>query len=147
MAWLKAFTEFGDPAVLMPMTMGMLLWLVLTRSARGGAWWAIAVVFCTRLTAVLQVVFYACPTPDLHSPSGHTTRQRMQGGTQRSKPEMRGLNTHRRGGRAWDRPAYFRTGGIRDRYFLNSARSSKTSSRAVLLEAISATVRAPSMLE
>jgi membrane-associated phospholipid phosphatase len=74
MAWLKALTEFGDLAVLMPLAVAILLWLLLIRSPRGAAWWAIAVVFCGGLTAVLKVSFYGCPPMrDLHSPSGHTS--------------------------------------------------------------------------
>jgi membrane-associated phospholipid phosphatase len=74
MAWLKALTEFGDLAVLMPLATVLLLWLLLMRSPRGAVWWAIAVVFCAGLTAVLKVSFYGCPpAPDLRSPSGHTS--------------------------------------------------------------------------
>lgn len=74
MAWLYALTEFGDLAVLMPLATVMLLWLLLMRSPRSAAWWVIAVVFCTGLTAILKVSFYGCPpAPDLHSPSGHTS--------------------------------------------------------------------------
>jgi membrane-associated phospholipid phosphatase len=74
MAWLRTLTEFGDLAVLTPLAMVMLLWLLLMRSPRDAAWWAIAVVFCAGLTAVLKVFFYGCPpTPHLHSPSGHTS--------------------------------------------------------------------------
>jgi membrane-associated phospholipid phosphatase len=74
MAWLKIFTKFGDLSVLLPLAAVMLLWLLLVRSARGAAWWAIAVVVCTGLTAVLKISFYGCPpTSDLHSPSGHTS--------------------------------------------------------------------------
>ena len=54
MAWLNALTEFGDLAVLMPLATVMLLWLLFMRSPRGAAWWAIAVVFCTGLTAILK---------------------------------------------------------------------------------------------
>lgn len=52
----------------------MLVWLLLMRSPRGAVWWAIAVAVCAGLTAILKVSFYGCsPTPDLHSPSGHTS--------------------------------------------------------------------------
>ena len=74
MPWLKALTEFGDLGVLMPLATVMLIWLLLIHSPRGMAWWTIAVIFCTGLTAVFKVFFYTCPpTPDLHSPSGHTS--------------------------------------------------------------------------
>src|SRR5690242_5468817 len=74
MPWLKALTEFGDIAVLVPLAALMLLWLLLMRSPRGVAWWVIAVAFCVSLTAILKISFYGCPpTPDLHSASGHTS--------------------------------------------------------------------------
>lgn len=74
MTWLKALTEFGDIAVLAPLAAVMLVWLLLMRSPRGAAWWAIAVVFCAGLTAITKVSFYECPPiPDLHNPSGHTS--------------------------------------------------------------------------
>jgi hypothetical protein len=74
MASLKIFTKFGDLSVLLTLAAVMLLWLLLMRSARGAAWWAIAVVVCTGLTAVLKISFYGCPpTSHLHSPSGHTS--------------------------------------------------------------------------
>lgn len=60
--------------MLTPLAAVMLLSLLVMRSPRGAAWWAIAVVFCAGLTAALKVFFYGCPpTPDLHSPSGHTS--------------------------------------------------------------------------
>ena len=72
--WLNALTEFGDVAVLMPLAAAMLVWLLLMRSPRGAIWWAIAVALCSGLTAILKVSFYGCPpTPDLRSPSGHTS--------------------------------------------------------------------------
>jgi membrane-associated phospholipid phosphatase len=74
MPWLKALTEFGDLAVLMPLATVMLAWLLLTRSSRGAVWWVISVAVCAGLTAILKVSFYGCPpTPYLHSPSGHTS--------------------------------------------------------------------------
>jgi hypothetical protein len=72
--WLNGLTEFGDTAVLMPLAVVMLLWLVVMRSPRGAVWWAVAVTFCVSITALLKISFYGCPPrPDLHSPSGHTS--------------------------------------------------------------------------
>jgi hypothetical protein len=74
MVWLKALTEFGDTAVLAPLSAIMLLWLLLMNSPRAAGWWAVAVACCAGLTAVLKISFYGCPpTPDLRSPSGHTS--------------------------------------------------------------------------
>jgi len=70
----KFVTEFGDTAVLAPLAAVMLLWLLFMRRPRGAAWWAIAVVFCAGSTALFKVFIYGCsPSPDLHSPSGHTS--------------------------------------------------------------------------
>jgi PAP2 superfamily len=73
-AWVIGLSEFGDAAVLVPLTAVMLLWLLVMRSPRGAVWWAVTVAFCVSITALLKVSFYACPpAPDLHSPSGHTS--------------------------------------------------------------------------
>lgn len=70
--WLLAFTDFGDAAVLIPLTGAMLFWL-LFYNPRAMAWWVAAVGFCVGTTAVLKVFFYGCPpVSDMRSPSGHT---------------------------------------------------------------------------
>jgi len=72
--WLIALTEFGDLAVVVPLVALVLLWLLFMRSPPLAAWWAIAVALCAGVTAFLKLSFYGCPpTPDLHSPSGHTS--------------------------------------------------------------------------
>lgn len=51
----------------------MVVWLFWKQSSVTALSWLAAVVFCTGLTAVLKIYFYVCPpTPELHSPSGHT---------------------------------------------------------------------------
>jgi hypothetical protein len=73
-AWLFALTGFGDTAVLLPLAIVMLLWLLSMGCSRGAAWWASAVALCLGITAALKVSSYECPLmPDLHSPSGHTS--------------------------------------------------------------------------
>jgi membrane-associated phospholipid phosphatase len=70
--WLLAFTDFGDAAVLIPLSIAMLLWLLFYNS-RAMAWWVIAVGFCVGMTAILKIFFYGCPpASDMRSPSGHT---------------------------------------------------------------------------
>jgi membrane-associated phospholipid phosphatase len=70
--WLLAFTDFGDAAVLIPLTGAMLLWLLFYNS-RAMAWWVAAVGFCVGTTAILKIFFYGCPpVSDMRSPSGHT---------------------------------------------------------------------------
>ncbi len=74
MVWLIALTQFGDLAVLLPLTALILLWLLFMRRPQEAGWWAIAVVLCAGSTAVLKIFFYGCPpAPELHSPSGHTS--------------------------------------------------------------------------
>ncbi len=70
---IVSMTGFGDVAVLMPLAAVLMIWLVLMRSFRSATWWAISVLACSILIFVLKLVFYQCPpTPQLHSPSGHT---------------------------------------------------------------------------
>ena len=73
-AWLVALTDFGDIAVLIPLAVVTLLWLLLLGSYRTAAWWAAAVGFCVGLTTISKIYFYGCPpAADMHSPSGHTS--------------------------------------------------------------------------
>ena len=65
-------TDFGDSALLIPLAVAMLLWLVLG-DWRSTVWWAIAVGFCVGVTALLKIFFHGCPlASDMRSPSGHT---------------------------------------------------------------------------
>jgi membrane-associated phospholipid phosphatase len=71
---LIALTEFGDLAVLLPLTILVVLWLHFARTKRDALWWAMAAGFCMGGTALLKVAFFVCPPTDtLHSPSGHTS--------------------------------------------------------------------------
>jgi membrane-associated phospholipid phosphatase len=72
--WLIALTGFGDLAVVGPLAAVILLWLLSIRRSPLALWWAVAVALCIGVTALLKIFFYGCPpTPDLHSPSGHTS--------------------------------------------------------------------------
>jgi PAP2 superfamily len=65
-------TNFGDLAVLLPIAVTVLTWLLWSPdSRRSGAAWAVAVVFCGGSIALLKVYFSACPTGTIDSPSGH----------------------------------------------------------------------------
>jgi membrane-associated phospholipid phosphatase len=67
-------TNFGDLAVLLPITVVVFLWLLYLPSLRDATWWAFAAVLCMGGTAVLKVLFVMCPpVTELHSPSGHTS--------------------------------------------------------------------------
>jgi len=69
-----ALTDFGDLAVLLPLAVVMLLWLLAMRSLSEAAWWLAAVALCTGGTALLKIYFFACPIDrEVISPSGHTS--------------------------------------------------------------------------
>jgi len=71
---LSTITDFGDLALTLPLAAILLLWLVGVRARIGAAWWIAAVALCAGGTALLKIYFFACPpTPELHSPSGHTS--------------------------------------------------------------------------
>ena len=71
---LRAVTDFGDLAVLLPLTAAILVWLLREASRRNAAWWALATIACMGGTALLKALFFVCPPVDaLQSPSGHTS--------------------------------------------------------------------------
>jgi len=72
-AWV-ALTNFGDLAVLLPITVVVFIWLYYLPSRRDAAWWIFGAVLCMGGTALLKVLFVMCPpVAELHSPSGHTS--------------------------------------------------------------------------
>jgi membrane-associated phospholipid phosphatase len=72
-AWLIALTDFGDLAVLIPLAVAMLIWLLFC-SSRAAPRWVLALGFCVGVTALLKIAFYGCPPAgNIHSPSGHTS--------------------------------------------------------------------------
>jgi hypothetical protein len=72
-AWLIELTDFGDLAVLFPLSAAILIWL-LRNSSSAAPRWVLALGLCIGLTALLKIAFHACPPADnIHSPSGHTS--------------------------------------------------------------------------
>jgi membrane-associated phospholipid phosphatase len=70
---MQALTDFGDSAVLLPLSVMVLVWLIIARPARAAIGWAVALGFLLTTMTVLKVAFVACPpTAGLESPSGHT---------------------------------------------------------------------------
>jgi len=70
---MQALTDFGDSAVLLPISVLMLAWLIIARPGRAAIGWAIALAFLLGSMAALKVVLVACsPVARLESPSGHT---------------------------------------------------------------------------
>ena len=71
---MKTLTDFGDAAVVLPLSAVMLVWLLSANSRRAAVSWVIAVGICIAGTALLKIFLYACPlVSDLVSPSGHTS--------------------------------------------------------------------------
>jgi membrane-associated phospholipid phosphatase len=70
---IKILTDFGDPAVLLPLSLVFFIWLLLTRRLATAIIWLLIVAGCNAVIAILKVYFLACPAgAALHSPSGHT---------------------------------------------------------------------------
>lgn len=77
-----ALTDFGDLAVLLPLSVVILLWLLAMRTANAALWWVAAVTLCAGGTALLKIYFGACPTGrELTNPSGHTSVSTLVFGT------------------------------------------------------------------
>jgi len=73
-AFFSFITNFGDLAVLLPLTAAILVWLLWQRGKSRAAWWVAACALCMGGTALLKVLFFVCPVvPNLRSPSGHTS--------------------------------------------------------------------------
>ena len=71
---LVALTNFGDLAVLLPITILIFVWLYFLPARRNAAWWAVAAVLCLGVTGFFKILFAMCPpVAQLHSPSGHTS--------------------------------------------------------------------------
>lgn len=69
-----ALTDFGDLAVLLPLSAAILFWLLAMRSTGAAAWWLAAVTLSAGGTALLKIYFGACPAgTQLTNPSGHTS--------------------------------------------------------------------------
>jgi membrane-associated phospholipid phosphatase len=70
---LRILTDFGDAAVLLPLSLVFFLWLLTTARVGTALLWLLILAFCNALLAVLKFYFLACPAGiSLHSPSGHT---------------------------------------------------------------------------
>jgi len=67
-------TDFGDLAVLVPLSVAILLWLVAVRCSQAIVPWCASLALCLGGTASLKIYFFACPVgSDLVNPSGHTS--------------------------------------------------------------------------
>jgi membrane-associated phospholipid phosphatase len=70
---MRFLTDFGDSAVLLPLSAVILVWLSSTRSAPAAIWWLGVLALFGGVIGGLKMLFYACPPAvDIRSPSGHT---------------------------------------------------------------------------
>jgi membrane-associated phospholipid phosphatase len=71
---MSALTDFGDAAIVLPLSAVMLVWLLRFHPRRAAVFWAVSVTLCLAGTAFLKILFYGCPpVSNLVSPSGHTS--------------------------------------------------------------------------
>jgi membrane-associated phospholipid phosphatase len=70
---MKFLTDFGDSAVLLPLSLVVLVWLLATRSIAAAIWWVGVLAVFGAVIGGLKMLFFACPPAvDVRSPSGHT---------------------------------------------------------------------------
>lgn len=70
---LVQLTDFGDTAVLLPLSVVFFIWLLATHRAGTALIWLAIVFACNFIIGALKLYFLACPAGDmLRSPSGHT---------------------------------------------------------------------------
>src|SRR5271170_527417 len=70
---MKLLTDFGDSAVLLPLSAVVLIWLLATRSVGAAIWWVGVLLVFGAVVGGLKMLFFACPPAvDVRSPSGHT---------------------------------------------------------------------------
>lgn len=70
---MKFLTDFGDSAVLLPLSAVVLIWLLATRSVGAAIWWLGVLIAFGAIIGGLKMLFFACPPAvDVRSPSGHT---------------------------------------------------------------------------
>jgi membrane-associated phospholipid phosphatase len=65
-------TDFGDLAILLPLSAAVLVWLLWAGARGAAAWWIAALLLCVGGIGLLKIYFSACSTgPDPQNPSGH----------------------------------------------------------------------------
>ena len=70
---MKFLTDFGDSAVLLPLSAVILIWLIAMRPFIAALAWAAALVTLGAVLGGLKILFFACPpAANIISPSGHT---------------------------------------------------------------------------
>lgn len=70
---MKFLTDFGDSALLLPLSAVLLVWLLAARRWQAAFWWIVTLAFLGAVMGSLKILFFACPpAPGIVSPSGHT---------------------------------------------------------------------------
>jgi membrane-associated phospholipid phosphatase len=70
---LERLTDFGDTAVLLPLSLVFFIWLLATRRIGTALIWLFVVLACNFVIGALKLYFLSCPVGNiLRSPSGHT---------------------------------------------------------------------------
>jgi hypothetical protein len=70
---LKALTDFGDTAVVLPLALVFFFWLLATHRTATGLMWLLIAFACNIVVSALKLFLLSCPAGDiLRSPSGHT---------------------------------------------------------------------------
>jgi len=66
-------TDFGDLAILSPLSVLILAWLLWARPWQAAAWWTAALALCIGGIGLSKMYLFACSSfVSLQSPSGHT---------------------------------------------------------------------------
>ena len=58
---MRFLTDFGDSAVLLPLTAVVLIWLLATRSIGAAVWWVGVLIVFSATIGGLKMIFFACP--------------------------------------------------------------------------------------
>jgi membrane-associated phospholipid phosphatase len=70
---LRLLTDFGDTAVLLPLSLVFFIWLLATHRLGTALLWLVIVLACNFVIGALKLYFLSCPAGGmLRSPSGHT---------------------------------------------------------------------------
>jgi len=79
---MHTLTNFGDIAVVLPLSVVISFWLLRYNSSKVLVRWIVALSLCITITVLLKTYLYACPIgSDLVSPSGHTSLSTLTYGT------------------------------------------------------------------
>jgi membrane-associated phospholipid phosphatase len=71
---MRVLTDFGDLALLLPLSGVICAWLLSHHPRRVAGSWVVALGSCIVITALLKIYLYAYPrAPDFISPSGHSS--------------------------------------------------------------------------